>query len=65
MKRRKLERRLRDLGWRFDRHGGNHDPWTDGRRALTVSRHREVDEWIAKGILKGVQRTVSDRFGRE
>src|SRR4030095_15280888 len=32
VKRRDLERALRQLGWQFLRHGGKHDVWTDGKR---------------------------------
>ncbi len=31
MKRRDLEKKLAELGWRFERHGGNHDVWTNGK----------------------------------
>ena len=32
MRRKDLEKALRDLGWWFLRHGGKHDVWTDGER---------------------------------
>jgi mRNA interferase HicA len=51
MKRRELERRLRSLGWRFVRHGGKHDVWSDGEREETVPRHTEINEKLATVIL--------------
>ncbi len=52
MKRRELEQRLRAIGWRFVRHGGSHDVWTDGRNETAVPRHREIREGTARGILR-------------
>ncbi|MBK9519212.1 MAG: type II toxin-antitoxin system HicA family toxin [Anaeromyxobacter sp.] len=51
MRRRELERRLRELGWTLLRHGGNHDVWTDGERLEYVPRHAEVSELLARRIL--------------
>ncbi len=36
MKRLKLEKALRDLGWKFLRHGGKHDVWTHGERQEAI-----------------------------
>jgi mRNA interferase HicA len=52
MKRRELEKRLIIYGWRFDRHGGNHDIWTNGKIFESIPRHSEIDEYLAKKILK-------------
>ena len=54
MKRRDLEKRLRALGWRFLRHGGKHDAWTNAQENLTefIPRHTEINENLAKSILK-------------
>lgn len=52
MRRRKLERELSAMGWRRKRHGAKHDMWTDGQATIPVPRHREVDEELAKDILK-------------
>jgi mRNA interferase HicA len=51
VKRRDLERSLRDLGWWFLRAGGSHDVWTNGKISTTVPRHNEIKEMTAKGIL--------------
>jgi mRNA interferase HicA len=51
MRRRELEARLRALGWRFLRHGGRHDVWTDGERLEYVPRHAEINEYLAYKIL--------------
>ncbi|MCX6102240.1 MAG: type II toxin-antitoxin system HicA family toxin [Proteobacteria bacterium] len=56
MKRRDLEKRLRQLGWYFLRHGGNHDVWTNGIEREEVPRHNEVNELLARKILKHAQK---------
>lgn len=57
MKRRDLEKELRECGWTLVRHGGNHDVWTsaDGARSEYVPRHSEINENLAKAILKRVK----------
>jgi mRNA interferase HicA len=54
MKRRELERRLREMGWKLQRHGGKHDVWSnaDGSFAEYVPRHSEISERLARAILK-------------
>ena len=54
MKRKELERRLRELGWKFLRHGGKHDVWAsaDGSFTEYVPRHAEINERLARIILK-------------
>ena len=52
VKRRELENRLRSLGWSLLRHGGNHDVWTDGDRLEYVPRHAEINENLARKILR-------------
>ncbi len=52
MKRRELENRLRTFGWRFLRHGGSHDVWTDGEQLEYVPRHAEINENLARKILR-------------
>jgi mRNA interferase HicA len=52
MKQRDLIKKLNELGWYFDRHGANHDIYTNGKDSQPVPRHREIKEDTAKGILK-------------
>jgi mRNA interferase HicA len=52
VKRRELERRLLALGWSLVRHGGNHDVWTDGEQLEYVPRHAEINDNLARKILK-------------
>jgi hypothetical protein len=47
-KRRELESRLRGLGWFRQRH----DVWTDGEWLEYVPRHAEINEYLARKILK-------------
>jgi mRNA interferase HicA len=56
VKRRELERRLREQGWRLDRHGGKHDIWVNANRSLTeyLPRHPEINERLAWSILRRV-----------
>ena len=52
MKRRDLVRKLEQNGWRYLRPGGNHDIYTNGIRTEEIGRHIEIDEDLAKKILK-------------
>ena len=55
MKRRDLEKKLHDFGWRLARHGGKHDVWMRGERELVVPRHIEINEYTARAILREAQ----------
>jgi mRNA interferase HicA len=55
MKRVELERRLCDLGWKLARHGRRHDVWSKGDHEIAVPRHREINEYTAKAILKAAR----------
>lgn len=52
MKRRDLEHVLKKMGFSFERHGGGHDIWTNGRTSVAVPRKNEVNEYTAKAIIK-------------
>ncbi|MCL2224973.1 MAG: type II toxin-antitoxin system HicA family toxin [Defluviitaleaceae bacterium] len=52
MKRRDLIRKLEQNGWYFMRHGSNHDIYTNGKRIEPVGHHREIDDTLAKKILR-------------
>lgn len=56
MKRRDLEKHLRQHGCVIRRHGGSHDYWenpTNGRHEA-IPRHRELNTSTAAGICKGL-----------
>ena len=59
MKRRELEQRLEQLGWCLVRHGSRHDIWRRGERELALPRHREINEYTAKAILREAGGTES------
>ncbi|MCL2353250.1 MAG: type II toxin-antitoxin system HicA family toxin [Defluviitaleaceae bacterium] len=52
MKRRDLIKKLEKNGWYLLRHGANHDIYTNGLRNEPIGRHIEIDEKLAKKILK-------------
>lgn len=52
MKRRDLIKKLTKAGWYQKREGSNHDIWTDGKHVEEIPRHREINEQLAKDILK-------------
>ena len=54
MKRRDLIRKIEKLGCIFIRHGGRHDWYQnpDTGASQPVPRHREVEDHLAKHILK-------------
>ena len=52
MKRRDLEKKLKEKGFYPLRNGGDHDIFTDGTTMIPVPRHKEINENLAKGILR-------------
>lgn len=52
VKKRKLGKRLRELGWFFQRQGANHEIWTNGKECVAVPRHSEIKEFTAKEIIR-------------
>ena len=52
MKQRELVKKLCEAGFEFERHGGNHDIYRRGKDEEKVPRHREINEKLAKAILK-------------
>ena len=52
MKRRDLIKKFEENGWWLERHGGNHDIYTDGTHIEPVSHTKEIDENLAKKIIK-------------
>ena len=40
------------MGWRLARHGRKHDIWTNDEREVAVPRHKEINEYTAKAIIK-------------
>ena len=51
-KRRDLVKLLEKNGWYLKRHGGNHDIYTNGKENELISHEREIDEPLAKDIIK-------------
>ena len=58
MKRSELERKLKDLGWRFARSGGRHDIWSHAVKTheLYIPRHAVLNMLTARGILRDAQK---------
>lgn len=52
MKRRDLTKKLESAGFKFERHGGNHDIYKRGSDEEKVPRHKEINENLAKGIIR-------------
>ena len=52
MKQRDLIKKLQSVGFEFERPGGNHDIYIRGNDEEKVPRHREVNEKLAKAILR-------------
>lgn len=52
MKRRQLINKLEAGGFEFERHGSDHDIYVRGTESETIPRHREIDELLAKAILR-------------
>lgn len=52
MKQRELVKRFLRNGWWVLREGGNHTVVTDGRETEVIPRHKEINETLAKTIIK-------------
>ncbi len=52
MKRKDLIKLLEANGWYFSREGSNHTIYTNGNKYEAVPRHNEVNENLAKAIIR-------------
>lgn len=52
MKKKDLITELEHIGFRFKRHGGNHDIYVRGTDVEKVPRHREINEQLARAICQ-------------
>lgn len=52
MKRRDLIKKLEGAGFRFLRHGGNHDVYIRNGDTEQIPRHKEIHEKLAMAILR-------------
>ena len=52
MKRKDLIKLFTKNGWRFEREGGNHTIYTNGFVSEPIPRQTEIDEILAKAIIK-------------
>jgi mRNA interferase HicA len=66
MKKRDLIKRLRAIAKAANtdlelvREGANHEVWTIGDERLVIPRHREINEYTAKGIIKKAEEVTTD-----
>lgn len=51
-KRADLIKLLEKNGWYLKRNGGAHDIYTDGKECETIPRHKELNENLARAIIK-------------
>lgn len=52
MKQRELIKKLEAAGFEFSRHGGNQDVYVRGSDIEQIPRHKEINEMLAKAILR-------------
>lgn len=52
MKTKDLIELLERNGFKFKRHGGDHDVYVRGNERESIVRHRETDEELARAIIK-------------
>ncbi|MEG1336465.1 MAG: type II toxin-antitoxin system HicA family toxin [Oscillospiraceae bacterium] len=52
MKTKDLIELLERKGWKFKRHGANHDIYIKGNERESIVRHKETDELLARAIIK-------------
>lgn len=58
MKKKYLVKTLEFFGWYLLRQGGRHEIWTNGEHTVPVPRHKDINEFTAKGILKKVEKNA-------
>lgn len=63
MKRRDLEKHLKQHGCVLDHHGGRHDVWRNPATGdqEAVPRHAEINNFTAKAICRGLKIPESDK----
>ncbi|MCT2881361.1 type II toxin-antitoxin system HicA family toxin [Lentilactobacillus buchneri] len=52
MKRKRLLQLFERHGWYLYRHGGNHDIWTNGKEKEIIPRHPNINEWLARDLIR-------------
>ena len=52
MKNKDLIKKLESAGFKFERHGGNHDIYVRGNDREQVPRDKEINERLARAILR-------------
>ena len=52
MKKRDLLGLLEAKGWYLKRNGAEHDLYTDGEDTIAIPRHSDINEVLAKRIIK-------------
>ncbi|MBP5438396.1 MAG: type II toxin-antitoxin system HicA family toxin [Treponema sp.] len=52
MKRKDLVKRLEKAGFVFARHGGKHDVYKRDKAEEQIPRHTEINEMLAKAIVR-------------
>ena len=52
MKRRELLKLFEKAGWYLNRNGASHDIYTDGINSEAIPRHPDVNERLAKELIK-------------
>lgn len=60
MKRRDLVKQLLQLGW-YPVRNKKHEFWTNGRDTEAVPNHREIDENLARKILRTAWRNPNSK----
>lgn len=58
MKRKDLLKKLAAMNCQLVRHGGNHDWYInpETQKAQAIPRHNEIDEYLAKAIIKALSK---------
>ena len=52
MKQRDLIKKLTNIVFKFERHGGSHDIYSRGDDLEMIPRHKEINEKLARAILR-------------
>ena len=58
-------RKLKELGWWQVPNSGPHEKWTNGIDSKAVPRHKEINEFTAKSILRFAEMNQPESKGEK
>ncbi|MPZ14549.1 MAG: hypothetical protein GEU73_09025 [Chloroflexi bacterium] len=54
--------RRQGVTWAFDREGREHEIWRCGAQMVSIPRHREIREGLARRIMRDLEEQLGERW---